>query len=63
MKYTDFKGKIVVLTKGELGTRAGELVTQITKNRLEMQSKKVKNLRSTYQLRKQLALVKTLLNK
>lgn len=63
MKYYDFKTKTRALTPAELVVRAGELESQIIKTRLEMAVRKVKNLRQVFHLRKQLAVVKSLINK
>lgn len=63
MKYADFKTKTRALTPAELVARATELESQITKTRLEMAVHKVKNLRQVFHLRKQLAVIKSLMSK
>ncbi len=50
------------LSIGELTQKAGDLSTQITKSRLERQTGKNRNVRHEFILRKQLAIIKTLLN-
>jgi ribosomal protein L29 len=50
------------LSAGELTQKAADLSMQITKVRLERQTGKNRNVRLQFILRKQLAIIKTLLN-
>jgi ribosomal protein L29 len=50
------------LSEEELAQKAKDLSLAITKGRLEKNTGKNRNLRSTFNLRKQLAMVKTLIN-
>jgi ribosomal protein L29 len=60
MKYTK---TVTNLSAGELAVKVTDLERQIAKIRLEKNIGKNRNLRQGFILRKQLAVVKTLINK
>lgn len=54
-----FKKEHKHLTKPELQAKIRELDTKIIRTRLELSLKKIKNLRSVFNMRKELAVLKT----
>lgn len=62
-KSRDFINNAKALAPAQLVVRARELAGQIAKTRLEIRAGKTKNLRQVFGMRKQLAVIKMLLNK
>lgn len=56
---TKFKTSVKYLTQGELAVKIRESMASMAKIRLEMTVGKVKNVRQLFNLRKQLAILKT----
>ena len=61
-KKEDVKIALIDMTISELASQAKQITTEITKKRLEKIVGRVKNVREIFNLRKQLARIKTALN-
>jgi ribosomal protein L29 len=63
MKYSEFKKKAKSMSQAELAMKAKGLAADLTKSRLERTVGRSRNLRAGFNMRKQIALIKTLINK
>lgn len=59
MKTLDFKKQLIGLSVPELSIKAKAVYSQIVQNRLELAAGKLVNKRLVFNLRKQLAVIKT----
>ncbi len=59
MKLKELKKQLEGLTPAELNTKARELSSLIAKNKLELAAGRIANKRTVFNMRKQLALIKT----
>jgi ribosomal protein L29 len=59
MKKMEFKKQLSGLSKAELSERAKIVYSQIVQNRLELAAGKAQNKRTVFNLRKQLAIIKS----
>ncbi|MBI5358441.1 hypothetical protein HZB69_02315 [Candidatus Amesbacteria bacterium] len=59
MKTLDFKKQLIGLSISELSIKAKAIYSQIAQNKLELTTGKLVNKRAVFNLRKQLAVIKT----
>lgn len=59
MKINEFKKQLIGLTGPELRVKARGIYSQISKSRLELRAGKLPNKRAVFNLRKQLAIIKS----
>ena len=59
MKTNEFKKQLIGLTGPELKIKARDIYSQIAKSRLELAAGKLPNKRTVFNLRKQLAIIKS----